>query len=234
MNKTIIILFSILVTVSVFSGCGKENQLQENAEKIVETKTDVPIIEEVAIQKDKANIKYPKLINLENTNIEDKWNKIIEDRITSDLDLLTENDQYNLTYEVASSDAEEISIKLIGDCYYEGAAHPFKFIYTYNISLANGESQRLSELVDVNKLANNIYNNTGFTIETDINEEFMDYIYSAFDNEELLAEMLINFDYSEDGELPYGYSFIENGKLHLCIEVPHALGDYAIIELNNY
>jgi len=233
MKKKIIILLSILVTMSIFSGCNKGSELQEEAETVVETKTDVSVIEEVTIQKNKANIKYPKLINLENKNIEDKWNKIIEDRITSDLDLLKENDQYNLTYEVVSSDAEEISIKLIGDCYYEGAEHPFNFIYTYNISLTDGESKRLSEQVDVNVLANDIYNNTGFTLESDINEEFMDYIYSAFDNKEMLAEMLMNFDYNEDGELPYGYSFVENGKLHLCIEVPHALGDYAIIELNN-
>lgn len=233
MKKIIIILLSLLFTVSLFSGCRKESELKDTAETVVETKTDVPVIEEVTIQKDKANIKYPKLINLKDKDIEEKWNKIIEDRITSDLELLKDQDQYNLSYEVASNNEEEISIKLVGDCYYAGAAQPSNFIYTYNISLSTGESKRLSDQVDVNTLANDIYNNTGFTIETDINKEFMDYIYSAFENKELLAEMLMNFDYNENGELPFGYSFMEDGKLHLCIEVPHELGDYAVIELNN-
>lgn len=230
MKKTVIILIMIISMISLIQGCNKKSELQDT----VEIKTDETVIEEVSIQKVKINIKYPKLVNLESKNIEDKWNKIIEDRINSDLELLTDRDQYNLSYEVASDGEDELSIKLIGDCYYDGAAQPFNFIYTYNISLTTGESKRLCDQIDINKLANNIYNDRGFTIETDNKEEFMDYIYSAFDNEELLAEMLVNFDYLEDGEVPFGYSFFEDGKLHLCIEVPHDLGDYAIIELDAY
>lgn len=43
----------------------------------------------------------------------------------------------------------------------------------------------------------------------------------------------MNFDYSEDNNQPFGYSFYQDGRLHLCIEVPHDLGDFIIIELEN-
>lgn len=234
MKKTIIILSLILCTLFLIIGCSGESELLKTTDTAVETVTDIPIIEEVSIEKVKVRIKYPKLVNLESKSVEEKWNKIIENRITSDLELLTENDEYNLSYEVASNSNENLSIKLIGDCYYDGATQPMNFLYTYNISLSTGESVRLCDQTDVNNLAKNIYNNKGFVIESDVKDELMDYIYSAFENDESLSEMLINFDYNEDGELPYGYSFYEDGKLHLCIEVPHDLGDYAIIELENY
>lgn len=39
-------------------------------------------------------------------------------------------------------------------------------------------------------------------------------------------------DYSEDGTAPYGYSYLADGKVWICMEVPHALGDYIEIELD--
>ena len=229
--KKVIVFSLVLGAICLLAGCQKENEWKESSETA--TKTDLANIEEVLITKDNICIKYPKLINLVNSKIEDKWNGIIQEKITSDLDLLTENDVYNLDYEVVSSSEDELSIKMVGSCHYDGATQPFSFIYTYNISLETGDSIRLCDRADVNQLAEKIYNNQGFQIETTIKEKFIDYIYSAFDNEELLAEMLMNFDYSEDNNQPFGYSFYQDGRLHLCIELPHDLGDFIIIELEN-
>jgi hypothetical protein len=233
MKKNIKVLSIMIFAMSLLMGCQNKESLQDTAEASVEIRTDATNIEEVSIEKDKIKIKYPKLVNLEDKKIEDKWNQIIEDRITKDLELLSQTDVYDLTYEVASNTEEELSLKLIGSCYYDGAAEPFNFIYTYNIDLTTGESIRLSDQTDVVELAAKIYNNQGFTIETNVNEDFMQFIHSAFENEDLLAEMLSNFDYSEDAEQPYGYSFYEHGQLHLCIEVPHDVGDYVILVLEN-
>ncbi len=234
MKKLIASFIFIICIVSLISSCNSESKLQESVATTIEAETDVANVEEVSIENAGIHIKYPRLINLENKSIEEKWNKIIEDRITSDLELLTDSDQYNMTYEVASNSEEELSIVLIGDCFYDGATQLFNFIYTYNISLTTGESKRLYDQTDITRLATNIYNNRGFILETDKKEKLMEYIHSAFENEGLLAEMLSNFDYNEEGEQPYGYSFYEDGKLHLCIEVPHDLGDYIIIEMDAY
>lgn len=233
MNKSIKILPFMLLIMSLLMGCQNKESLQETAEASVEIRTDAANIEEVSMAKDKIKIKYPKLVNLEDKKIEDKWNKIIEDRITKDLELLSQTDVYDLSYEVASNTEEELSLKLIGSCYYDGATEPFKFIYTYNINLLTGESIRLSDQTDVVELASKIYHNQGFSLESDVDEDFMRYINSAFENEELLAEMLSNFDYNEVAEQPFGYSYYEDGELHLCIEVPHNVGDYVILVLEN-
>lgn len=236
MKKKFRRLSYMLIVLGLLMGCQSKESLQDTAEASVEIKEDKANIEEVSIEKDKIKIKYPKLVNLENDNIEEKWNEIIEERISSDLELLSDTDVYNLEYEVATNTDEEISLKLVGSCYYDGAAQPLNFIYTYNISLETGDSIRLSDQVDVTKLASMIYNNQGFQIESDIadiDEKFMQYIYGTFENEDLLAEMLTNFDYNEETEQAYGYSFFEHDELHLCIEVPHDLGDYVILVLDD-
>lgn len=214
-------------------GCQSKESLEETVDASVEIKKDEANIEEVIVEKDSIRIRYPKLVNLENEKIEEKWNRIIEDRITKDLDLLSESDLYNLDYEVTTNTFEKLSLKLMGSCYYDGAAQPFEFVYTYNISLTTGESLSLSKQVDVSKLASMIYQNKGFNLESSDTEEFMKYIYSAFENEELLAEMLSNFDYEDGEDQPFGYSYYKDNKLYLCIEVPHDLGDYVILEFNN-
>ncbi|MFA9378873.1 MAG: hypothetical protein ACERKZ_19320 [Lachnotalea sp.] len=234
MKKTAIIWMVIIGTIVLMAGCNDKSKLQDTVETAVEAKTDIPIIEEVTIEKAQINIKYPKIVNLDSDSIADKWNKIIEDRITSDLELLADNDQYNLSYEVASNTDEKLSLKLIGSCYYDGAKQPYDFMYTYNISLSTGESIRLCDQTDINNVARNIYSNTGFTIEINASEKFKKYILSAFDNEDSLTEMLLNFDYCDGGEQPYGYSYYEDDKLYLCIEVPHDLGDYIIIVMDTY
>lgn len=233
MKKSIKILSLILCLTSFLMGCQYKGNLEDSVETEVKINTGVKNIEELNMKKNNITAKYPRLVNLENQKIEDKWNKIIEDRIDDDLELLSENDIYNLTYEVVHDSSKEISIKLKGDCSYAGAEQSYNFMYTYNISFETGESIRLCDLRDVNQLASQIYNNQGFHMESNLREEFMKYIYSAFDNEELLAEMLSNFDYYENTQLPYGYSFYEDNKLHLCVEVPHELGDYVILELEN-
>lgn len=234
MSKKIKKLSTVLLVLTLLVGCQNKESLQDTAEAFVEVKEDSANVEAVTIEKDRIKIKYPKLVHLENEKIEAKWNTIIEDRISKDLELLAETDVYNLDYEVATNTKEELSLKLIGSCYYDGAAQPFHFIYTYNISLTTGESIRLSDQRDIAKLATMIYNKQGFQMESniDVDEEFMKYIYSTFENEELLAEMLINFDYDEETQQQYGYSFFEHNQLHLCIEVPHDLGDYVILSLD--
>lgn len=234
MSKKFKKLYIVAMAFMLFVGCQSKESLQDTKEAFVEIKEDSANVEAVSIEKDRIKITYPKLVHLENEKIEAKWNKIIEDRISKDLELLTETDVYNLDYEVATNTKEELSLKLIGSCYYDGAAQPLRFIYTYNISLTTGDSIRLSDQRDVIRLASMIYNKQGFKMESDIDveEQFMKYIYSTFENEELLAEMLINFDYDEETQQQYGYTFFEHNELHLCIEVPHDLGDYVILALD--
>lgn len=62
---------------------------------------------------------------------------------------------------------------------------------------------------------------------------FTERLEAIYENPESLARSLEGYDYSEDGSVPYGYSYIEGGRVRLCMEMPHELGDYIEAELDN-
>ena len=61
---------------------------------------------------------------------------------------------------------------------------------------------------------------------------FSERMKAFYGSPEALARSLNGYDYAEDGSAPYGYSYLEDGKVWLCMEVPHDLGDYVEIELD--
>lgn len=61
---------------------------------------------------------------------------------------------------------------------------------------------------------------------------FMERLPVIYESPEALARSLEGYDYTENGNAPYGYSYISDGKVWICMEVPHALGDYVEIELD--
>ena len=111
-----------------------------------------------------------------------------------------------------------------------GEVHSFQ--YTYNIDLNTGESIRLRDHVDVKKVAENLFAGTGFYVDGMDVSHFSERLKAIYGSPEALARSLEGYDYSEDGSAPYGYSYIEDGKVWLCMEVPHDLGDYVKIELD--
>ena len=62
--------------------------------------------------------------------------------------------------------------------------------------------------------------------------QFRERLEAIYDSPDALAQSLAGYDYSEDGTAPYGYSYLADGKVWICMEVPHALGDYIEIELD--
>ena len=42
-----------------------------------------------------------------------------------------------------------------------------------------------------------------------------------------------DIDYANPDAYPNGYSYKKDGKIILCIEVPHALGDFVEVQLND-
>lgn len=50
-------------------------------------------------------------------------------------------------------------------------------------------------------------------------------LYAAKQFQIQVADVLRDFDYGDNRETPSGFSYQEKGQTHLCIEVPHVLGD---------
>lgn len=142
------------------------------------------------------------------------------------------NGTYRVTYTVKTMTPDTLSILMDGTVNTPDTPEEYTFKYTYNIDLNTGESIRLKDHVDVEKLAENMFAGTGYYVKEDLADYFRERLEAIYDSPDALAQSLAGYDYSEDGTAPYGYSYLADGKVWICMEVPHALGDYIEIELD--
>ena len=189
------------------------------------------------LERDGVSITYPQIEGLGDARMQEKWNDII--RSTEEWAMEgwlsggeSQDDSYEVSYVVKTMTPDTLSILMNGNICEQGAAHPYSFKYTYNIDLNTGESIRLADHVDVDRLAENLFAGTGYYVEESAADYFRERLEAIYGTPDSLARSLAGYDYAEDGSAPYGYSYLENGKVWICMEVPHALGDYMEIELD--
>ena len=186
-------------------------------------------VEKMELGEGDIQISCPQIMNFSDGALQGKWNRIFlgtEERVLDDWE---GNGTYQVTFEVKTMTADMLSILMNGTA-DTGEVHSFQ--YTYNIDLNTGESIRLRDHVDVKKVAENLFAGTGFYVDGMDVSHFSERLKAIYGSPEALARSLEGYDYSEDGSAPYGYSYIEDGKVWLCMEVPHDLGDYVKIELD--
>lgn len=191
-------------------------------------------IREERLTEEGVDICYPQIEGLGDERIQDKWNRIIRENEERSLEDWEGGGTYEVSYVVKTQTSDVLSILMNGYVYGEGAAHPSSFKYTYNIDLNTGESIRLSGHVDVQKVAENMFAGKGYYVDETLAADFVERLESIYESPEALARSLEGYDYSESGGAPYGYSYLVDGKVWLCMEVPHSLGDYIEIELDTF
>lgn len=189
-------------------------------------------VKELLLSEGDIRITCPQIEGLADEDIQGKWNRIFLGAEERAMDEWDANGTYEVSYEVKTMTRDVLSILMKGSSYEEGAAHPYSFQYTYNIDLNTGESIRLADHVDVEKVAENMFAGTGYYVEESLAPYFAERLEAIYETPGALARSLAGYDYAEDGSAPYGYSYLLNGKVWLCMEVPHALGDYIEVELD--
>ena len=99
---------------------------------------------------------------------------------------------------------------------------------------------RLPDLVDVEEIAKHILIDGDYTILTEIGGEISlsEVWLFAFGHESMdvptLVRVLENYDELDSikiGEYT-GYSYMQENKIHIVIEVAHAMGDYVVIRVD--
>lgn len=178
------------------------------------------------------SISYPQIAELSDGEVQEKWNEIIEGHARTALEQTEEGGSLEVSYKIKTMNDQLLSILIEGSYSRPGGPYPTVFRYTYNIDVNSGESVRLAYYQDVERLAENLLSGKGYTVEGELGEELTERLSILYGNQEQLADTLRNFDYGENRETPSGFSYHENGKVHLCIAVPHALGDYADVILD--
>ena len=187
-------------------------------------------VEEMNLGEGDIQIICPQITDLEDGEIQGKWNRIFlgtEERVLNEWE---GNGTYQVSFEIKTMTADTLSILMNGVAESDGERLTFK--YTYNIDMNTGESIRLKDHVDVEKTAENLFAGTGFYVDGVEMGYFSERMKAFYGSPEALARSLNGYDDAEDGSAPYGYSYLEDGKVWLCMEVPHDLGDYVEIELD--
>ena len=188
-------------------------------------------VTEMLLEEETMRISCPQIKDLGDDEIQGKWNRIFLGTEERAMDEWGGNGTYEVNYTVKTMNEDMLSILMDGYVHEEGAAHPYTFKYTYNIDLHTGESIRLADHVDVKKAAENLFAGIGYYVEESLAPYFAERLQTIYENPDTLAKSLEGYDYTESGTAPYGYSYLADGKVWLCMEVPHALGDYIEIEL---
>ncbi len=191
-------------------------------------------LEEALYEAKGIRIAYFQLRDMENKEIEEQWNKKIQKHVERAADSIEEGGSYEESYTVKTMNDEILSVLMEGTRYEAGAPYPVRFLYTYNIDMESGSGIRLAHYRDVEKIAEDLMDGVHFRIDGELDGEFQQRMGILYGDAQQLADSLKGYDYEEgnENESPPGYSYQENGLTHLCMEVPHALGDYVDIVLD--
>ena len=215
---------AILITVEgetlntgrgVYSEALRQYPYQEASYQVVEKE----------LSKDQIRISYPQIAGLFQEEIQEKWNEVISGHARKALEDAKEGSSLEVSYTIETMNDQLLSILIEGYYGTEEEEHPRRFRYTYNIDMTSGESVRLAYYQDVDELAETLLSGEGYRVEGELGEELKDRLSILYGTAEQLADVLRDFDYGDNRETPRGFSYQENGRTHLCIEVPHALGD---------
>ncbi len=201
------------------------------------------------------SLEYPQFSNSSNSDFTEKWNKFIEETTLLNMNMVKsasedivveegqeepiDNSYCDIKYEIKTKNKEIISILCYGKVNVRGAAHPSNILYTYNINLLTGQSVRLKESTNFSKYSENIFSGKNYSYVKNLQEnvdyinDIEEWISSNYNDVLSLTNNLKEYDFDiskkydfENGDIPLGYSYYENNKIVICMEVPHVLGDY--------
>ena len=100
-----------------------------------------------------------------------------------------------------------------------------------------GKNIRLSENenYDIEKIAYNIFNGTSYEVYgNEVSaDDVKNYIEIFYDDSNELEETLTGLDYVDNSTYTTGYSYYEDDKLYICLEVNHSLGDYVVLRIED-
>ena len=74
---------------------------------------------------------------------------------------------------------------------------------------------------------------TDYSVKDANDSVFGEYLTLFYKDKEELCEDLNTYDFAENMEFVGGYSYFEAGRIYLCINVNHNLGDYIEVLIDN-
>lgn len=203
--------------------------------------TDAPYEVEMQIfrKDEQCDISYPQIVGWELSDKQQEWNAAFEKCVENAILDIGENDKVSVYFEIEEQSEELLSMTV--NYYYEmeGGAHPSAAIKTFNVNMQTGEKVTFADLADPRETAQLLFQGSnGSTVLSDAEisvQDILSYNYIWMEpTKEALAGSLSHFDgETEDygANETMGCSFRRNGKVCLVFYVSHAMGDYAVVQL---
>lgn len=191
------------------------------------------------------SIEYPQVSGLEDTAQQDKLNAHLKENALSILTsypdskepMDPEKDTLDVECEVISADMSRVTAVYTGSYYMEQAAHPNNLFYTNTVDTKTLKDYRLSDAADPYTMA--VFALAEDVVLKDADNELREaYLEWQKDMKpEQYQTCLENADFplsrGSDGKTitwPDSFSYESEGDLYFSVPVPHALGDYVIVE----
>lgn len=184
-------------------------------------------IESAQYEEGVVTITYPKIVQMENLELQ----AIINTKILESVKKGSDEEgysSYELSYEVASKGSGILSLVFKGMRNSPQSAYPVNLVKTLNIDMTSGENIRLKDYADIAQIVSGLETSTGYEILSQ-GVDMQDF--GAFLNNGYVTDYAITLlDYDSDFQnmnmIPAGYSCIRDNKIVLFIEAEHAMGDY--------
>lgn len=183
----------------------------------------------------KVTIEYPILSNLRNANTETKVNDMFKtyiDQVFDWYEIDPETDNVTLACDVLSLDRNKGVFTFEGSMKKDGAAYPVGLFHTLTVDFNKCVLEGLSDYADPYTMAGYIISEDCIITKAADKNAAREY-FSGLEIKDLW-ETLKNCDFnSQTGDnFPQAFSYEIQGIIYIAVPVPHAIGDYVIVEFH--
>ena len=185
----------------------------------------------------KVSIQYPAVDQMDDTSKKDKINELLKTNALSFIkanDIDESNDTLDIKCKVISVDRKRLTATYTGTLSAKGAAHPVNLFYSNTVNLLQAQNLGLDDFTDAYTMAGYVLSDdVKFSgISSDVEAQVLSY-RSSMDLDSLTAVFnSADFPLSSETQWPESFSYEKQGRIYFSLPIPHALGDYVIVEFD--
>lgn len=190
-------------------------------------------INESSFETSSALIKFPAVTNLKNQQLQAKINELIETEALSVCEMYCkEPNQTELSYTIMLKNNSILSIRYDGWALGENAAYPIRIFLTTNMDMESGNKIRITDNVSIDEPFLKAYREAAYIASDGLDLEeagILEELLNERSDAQLMDDLL-----SADQNNPSGASsYYTSNALGISIPVPHAVGDYLVMEISS-
>ena len=172
-----------------------------------------------------STIEYPVISSMKDTELQEKANALLKANAVS-IAQMYPKEALNITAEV-----ESINLKRITAVYTGEDSDGNRIFFSNTVDLESIQNLGLSDFADPYTMAGYIVSEDCIITKASDKSEAKEYLASL--DVKTLYATLKNSDFTSGSNgFPEAFSYVNQGIIYISVPVPHALGDYVIVEFH--